>query len=79
MKVVTAQVSSKYQVVLPKEVRVALGIHPRTQVLFLIDGDRVYLRPRPTSFSTKLRGLHSHVWRQGGEDWLAKERASWEE
>jgi len=37
------------------------------------------LRPKPTSFSAKLRGLHAHVWRQGGEDWLAEERASWEE
>ncbi len=79
MQTATAQVSKKYQMVIPKEVRKALGIKPHDQILFLIDGNRVYLRPRPTSFTEALSGLHAHVWHQSGEAWLEKERASWEE
>jgi AbrB family looped-hinge helix DNA binding protein len=79
MKIITAQVSSKYQMVIPKEVRSALGIHPHDQILFLIEGDRVYLRPRPKSFTEKLRGLHAHVWQRPTEEWLERERSSWEE
>jgi AbrB family looped-hinge helix DNA binding protein len=78
MKTATAQVSSKYQMVIPKEVRTALGIKPHDQVLFLIDEDRVYLRPRPDSFTDKLSGLHAHVWRQPTDQWLREERESWE-
>ncbi len=71
--------SSKYQVVIPKEVRTALGIKPHDQVLFLIDGDVVYLRPRPTNFTETLSGLHAHVWQQPGEQWLKEERETWED
>ncbi len=79
MKVITVRLSSKYQLVLPKDVRAALGVQPHDQILFLIDGDRVYMRPRPANFSAQLRGLHAHVWQQKGEEWLQKERTSWEE
>ena len=79
MKTAAAQVSSKYQMVIPKEVRKALGIKPHDQVLFLIDGDRVYLRPRPDSFTDMLSGLHAHVWQQPTDQWLREERESWEE
>ncbi len=78
MKVIHAQVSSKHQVVIPKEVRVLLNIRPQESVLFLIDGDQVYLRPKPSSFTDKLRGLHAHVWQQPTEEWLEEERTSWE-
>ena len=78
MKTATARVSSKYQMVIPKEVRAALEIQPHDQVLFLIDGDVVYLRPRPKSFTEALSGLHAHVWRQPTEQWLNEERETWE-
>ena len=79
MKTATVQVSSKYQMVIPKEVRKALGIQPHDHVIFLIDGDRVYLRPRPASFTKTSSGLHAHVWQQPVEDWLREERESWED
>ena len=77
MTAITAQVSTKYQVVIPKEVRERLNIHPRDTLLFLIDGDTVILRPKPQSFTETLRGLHSHLWTDS-EAWLEQERASWE-
>jgi AbrB family looped-hinge helix DNA binding protein len=77
MIAVPAQISTKYQVVIPKEVREALALQPHTTLLFLIDGDTVILSPRPTSFTKKLRGLHRDVWTDP-DDWLEKERAAWE-
>ena len=77
MIAVSAQISTKYQVVLPKEVREALALQPHSTLLFLIDGDTVILTPRPASFTKKLRGLHRDVWPEPDE-WLEKERATWE-
>ena len=79
MKTATAQVNAKYQIILPKEVRKALGVKPHEQVIFLIDGDYAYLRPRPQSFTEKLSGLHAHIWRKPADKWLKEERRSWDE
>lgn len=78
MTVVSAKVSTRYQIVIPKEVRELLHIQPEDTVLFLIEGESVYLRPRPQSFTETLLGLHRHVWEDDPEAWLEKERAAWE-
>ena len=53
MQAVTASISSKHQVVIPKAVREALGMGPDDQLLFVINGDTVIVRveqlyPLPT-------------------------------
>jgi AbrB family looped-hinge helix DNA binding protein len=78
MIAVSAQVSDKYQVVIPREVRQKLNLHPRDTLLFLIDGDTVIIRPRPVSFTATLRGLHQEVWADVDVDeWLTQERSAW--
>jgi len=80
METSTAKVSSKYQVVLPRSVREALGLRVGDEVIFVIDGDRVLLRPRPASFTEAMRGLHREVWAgQDVDEWLEEERAAWGE
>lgn len=74
---VSARLSTKYQLVIPKEVREALNLRPNDSVLFLIEGDSVYMRPRPQSFTDMLTGLHSAVW-SNSDEWLEKERSTWE-
>ena len=48
------QVTSKGQVTIPKHIREKLGIKSRTDVEFVEEGDRVYIRksrkPRPNRF-----------------------------
>jgi AbrB family looped-hinge helix DNA binding protein len=76
MQSISAIVSTKYQVVIPKEIREALHLQPKDTILFQLDGDRVFLRPRPANFTQTLRGLHQDVW-EDGASWLARER-DWE-
>jgi AbrB family looped-hinge helix DNA binding protein len=75
---VSARLSTKYQLVLPKEVREALNLQPNDSVIFLIVGDSVYMRPRPKSFTSTLLGLHRDVWSGNTDEWLERERASWQ-
>jgi AbrB family looped-hinge helix DNA binding protein len=76
METFTARVSAKYQVVIPKAVREALGIQPKDELLFLLDGETVIIRPQPASFTEALSGLHRHLW-PDPDAWLEEERASW--
>jgi len=78
MDAVTARLSSKYQVVIPKQIRELLGLEPRDSVLFLVDGETVILRPQPANFTETLRGLHQDLW-PDPDAWLEQERSSWEE
>jgi len=77
MKAIKARLSSKNQVVVPKEIREALGLTPNSDVIFLLEGDQVALRPRPASFTDTLHGLHSDLW-QDADAWLEAERDTWE-
>jgi AbrB family looped-hinge helix DNA binding protein len=77
MTTISAQISTKYQVVIPKEVRELMNLQPKDTLLFLIDGGTVVLRPKPKNFTKTLRGLHRHLWSES-EQWLGKERSSWE-
>ena len=75
---IAAKISTKYQVVIPKAVREALGLQPQDRLLFLLDGDTVLLRPEPASFTRALRGLHRDLW-PDPDEWLEQERSSWED
>ncbi len=77
MQAVITPISTKYQVVIPRPVREALGIQPQDSLLFVIDGETVSVRPRPASLTTALRGLHADLW-PDPETWLEQERSSWE-
>jgi AbrB family looped-hinge helix DNA binding protein len=78
METTAVRVGPKYQIVIPRAVREALQLHPDDTLLFLISGDSVVLRNRPASFTDAMRGLHKDIWPADPEDWLDKERSSWE-
>lgn len=77
MKVASARTNARYQVVLPKPVRDALDVQPGDELLFLVDGDTVTLRPKPDSFTDMLHGLHREIW-PDPDVWLQKEQSTWE-
>ena len=56
------KVSAKGQVVIPKQLREALGINPGDELLMVRSGDRIIVMKKPGSFVEALRGLGKEIW-----------------
>lgn len=69
-----ATLSSKHQIVVPKEAREALGIKPGDRLMVVTRGSTVILMPKPASHGEAMRGLGRGMY---GNDYLRKERESW--
>ena len=74
----TVTMSSKNQIVVPREAREKLNLHPGSQFLVLCKEDRIVLVPRPDDFVKRMAGLHGDAW-AGSGDYLEKERENWGE
>jgi AbrB family looped-hinge helix DNA binding protein len=70
-----AKLSSKNQIVIPKEAREALGIQPGDKVLITVHDGKVMVMERPAKFHLAIEGLVPPGFY--GPDYLKKERASW--
>jgi AbrB family looped-hinge helix DNA binding protein len=66
--------SSKNQIVIPREARKALGLKPGDKVLVVVRSGRVLVLKRPKSYHAAIRGLARGKY---PEDYLQKERRSW--
>jgi AbrB family looped-hinge helix DNA binding protein len=71
-----ATLSSKNQIVVPKEAREALGVQPGDKLLIVVRGDTVIILPRPRSWAEALQGLASSDPYPPG--YLDAERDSWD-
>lgn len=72
----TVTLSSKYQIVIPRAAREALGLYAGDELLVLCKSDRVVIVPKPKNFAKRTAGLHREVW-QGADAYLKNERDSW--
>ena len=72
----TVTLSSKYQIVIPREAREAMSLSAGDELLVLCKPDRVVIIPKPKNFAKRMAGLHKEVW-QGAEAYLRNERESW--
>jgi len=72
---VDVTVSSKNQIVIPREAREALQIKAGDKLAVVVRGDRVVILQRPKSPHSALRGLVSGRYPKG---YLKKERESWD-
>ena len=70
-----AKISSKNQVVIPREAREALGLKAGDKVLFTVFGDRVIIMEKPKSYRKAIAGIGRGLY---PADYLEKERNSWE-
>lgn len=70
-----ATLSSKNQIVVPREAREALGVRPGDKLLVVVRGNSVVILPRPRSWAKALRGLANQPY---PGDYLRQERASWD-
>jgi antitoxin ChpS len=70
-----ATLSSKNQIVIPREARERLGLKPGDKLIVELDGDKVIILQKPKSFAKAIRGLAVGLY---GPDYLKKERESWD-
>jgi AbrB family looped-hinge helix DNA binding protein len=69
-----ATLSSRNQIVVPREAREALGVHAGDKLLVVVRGNTVIILPRPVSWTKALRGLAKRPF---PKNHLKKERDSW--
>jgi AbrB family looped-hinge helix DNA binding protein len=70
-----ATLSSKNQIVIPREARNALGVKPGDKLLVVVRGSTVIVMPKPKSYSAATRGIARGTYPPG---YLQKERESWD-
>ena len=70
-----ATLSSRNQIVVPREARAALGVHAGDKLLIVVRGNTVVILPRPRSWTKALRGLANQPYPQG---YLDGEHDSWD-
>ena len=68
------KLSSKNQIVFPKEARQALRLKSGDQLLVTVIGNVAIVTPKPKKFSQALKGRGKDLY---PPDYLEKERASW--
>jgi AbrB family looped-hinge helix DNA binding protein len=72
----TAKMSTKNQIVVPKQMREALGVKAGDEIMFIARQGFVYLLPKPKSFVEVLKGKATEGLRYP-RNYLRKERKSW--
>lgn len=70
-----ATLSSKNQIVIPREAREALQLKPGDKLAILVRGNKVLVLQKPKSPHAAIRGIGKGVY---GPGYLEKERRSWE-
>jgi antitoxin PrlF len=72
---IQATLSTKNQIVVPREAREALGVKAGDKLLVVVRGKTVIILPKPDSFQKAIRGLAGSPY---PPDYLRKERESWD-
>src|SRR3979411_2115954 len=71
-----ATLSSKNQIVIPREAREALGLKPGDKILVVVRGGKVLVLQKPKSYHAAIRGLARGT---SPTNYLQEERQSWAE
>jgi AbrB family looped-hinge helix DNA binding protein len=71
---VEATLSTKNQIVIPREARDALQVKPGDKLVVVVRGDRVIVLRKPKSHHSAIRGLGRALY---PSDHIEKERRSW--
>ena len=70
-----ALLSSKNQIVVPKEARQALGLKSGDRLLIVVRGETAVLLRRPDDYQKAIRGIGKGIY---PDDYLERERESWD-
>ena len=70
-----AKLSSKNQIVVPREAREALKLKAGDRLLVVVRGDVLLMTRKPRSFTKRIEGVAKGLY---PADYLERERKSWE-
>jgi AbrB family looped-hinge helix DNA binding protein len=70
----TVRLSSKNQIVLPKEARQAMRLKGRDELLVVVKGNITVIMPKPKNYRNELSGAGQKTY---PKTYLQKERKSW--
>jgi AbrB family looped-hinge helix DNA binding protein len=70
----TVKMSSKNQIVIPKEAREAMHLKGKDELVIVVKGNMTVIMPKPDSYRRDLAGSGKGIY---GEEHLRKERKSW--
>ena len=70
----TVKLSSKNQIVLPREAREAMHLKGKDELLVVVKGGVTVIMPKPEKYSIALSGSAKGIDKK---DYLKKERRSW--
>jgi AbrB family looped-hinge helix DNA binding protein len=70
----TVRLSSKNQIVLPREAREAMHLKGRDELLVVVKNDVTIIMPKPASYRAALSGMGKGIY---PKTHLKKERGSW--
>jgi AbrB family looped-hinge helix DNA binding protein len=68
------KLSSKNQIVIPREAREAMHVKGGDELLVVVKGGLTLIMPKPKSYAKALRGSAKGLYPSG---YLKRERASW--
>jgi AbrB family looped-hinge helix DNA binding protein len=69
------KLSAKNQIVIPRDIRAALGVKSGDRLLVVPRGDTVILLRKPKRHSKAIAGIGKEVY---GRNYLAQERDGWQ-
>lgn len=70
----TVRLSSKNQIVLPREAREAMNLKGRDELIVVVKNDVTIIMSKPVSYRTALTGIGKGIYPKAH---LKKERGSW--
>lgn len=70
-----ATLSSKNQIVIPREAREALHLKAGDRLIVAVHGDKVIVMEKPASYRAAIRGLGRGIYPR---NYVRKERRSWD-
>jgi len=74
----TIKVSSKYQIVIPREARKNLNLKAGDKLIVKVNNEKIIIYPQPKSYAKYSLGLGKETWRSvDATEYVRKERETW--
>jgi AbrB family looped-hinge helix DNA binding protein len=72
------KVSSKYQIVIPRDIREKLNLKAGDQLIIKTNNEKIIIYPQPKSYTEYALGLGKEIWQDlDATEYVQKERKTW--